>query len=224
LSIIGFWNQQVGGSFICASACRVELDGMASRQADQLTRMVGNDRQCASGQPTRKSSAPRKRGCPGGPGIAEQMMNTHINPMIQLIFLALAGTGAVLALACGIDGGALALAGVALAPGVRPSLPPVTERQEGAWHVYPLEGLLDLAYGDALGNPSLRRVVAREVKIGPGKVLLGAIDTLDGRYRGFRADRISLIADAETGETIARNILDWLVRRAEDQAKARRRG
>jgi hypothetical protein len=150
-------------------------------------------------------------------------MNTYIISMIHLILLALLGSAALLAHACGSDGGALALAGVALAPGTRPNLPPVTERQEGAWHVYPLEGVLDLAYSDVLGNPSLRRVMAREVKIGPGKVLLGAIDTLDGRYRGFRADRISLIADAQTGETIARNILDWLVRRAEDQARARRR-
>ena len=119
----------------------------------------------------------------------------------------------------------LALAGLAvLAPEAeRTELEPVEERQEGTWHVYPLEGALQLAYRDVAGNPSLRRILARELKVGPGKVLLGGIDVLDDGYRGFRADRIDLLVDAATGETVDRNILDWLVNRALRQAKARRK-
>jgi predicted DNA-binding transcriptional regulator YafY len=100
---------------------------------------------------------------------------------------------------------------------------PAAERNEGAWRVYPMEGALELHYCDQAGNPSTRRIIARELKIGPGKTLLGGIDMADDGYRGFRADRIERVVDAETGETIDRNILDWLIRRAEQQAKERRK-
>ena len=56
--------------------------------------------------------------------------------------------------------------------------------------------------------------------MGPGKTLLKAIDMGHDGYRGFRADRIARIVDAETGETIERNVLDWLMGRAEREAKA----
>jgi predicted DNA-binding transcriptional regulator YafY len=99
----------------------------------------------------------------------------------------------------------------------------VEERVEGAWHVYPMEGALELRYTDQAGNPSRRWIIARELKVGPGKTLLGGIDMADDGYRGFRADRIDRIVDAETGRVIDRNILDWLIKRAERQAKERRK-
>ena len=81
--------------------------------------------------------------------------------------------------------------------------------------MYPLEGALELHYRDVAGNPSRRRVLARELKVGPGKTLLGGIDMAADGYRGFRADRIDYVIDAETGQTIDRNVLDWLINRAE---------
>lgn len=86
-----------------------------------------------------------------------------------------------------------------------------------------MEGALELAYTDQAGHPSRRRIIVREVKIGLGKVLLGGIDMADGSYRGFRADRIERIVDAETGQVIDRNILDWLIARAAQEEKDRRK-
>ena len=166
--------------------------------------------------------------------------------MVRYPYLALSFLGAGLAalaasglVPSGAEAWPLALAGVAaLAPAAsrdaadpaeepasagRPNLDAVEERQEGAWHVYPLEGAMQLAYRDVAGNPSLRRILARELKVGPGKVLLGGIDAGDDGYRGFRADRIDLLVDGETGRTVDRNILDWLVNRALQQAKRRRK-
>lgn len=101
---------------------------------------------------------------------------------------------------------------------------PVEERIEGQWHVYPLEGALELDYVDQAGNASRRWVIVRELKVGPGKMLLGGIDLMaDDGYRGFRVDRIVRLEDAETGLVVEHNILDWLMTRAERQAKARRR-
>ena len=93
---------------------------------------------------------------------------------------------------------------------------------EGAWRVYPLEGALELHYRNVAGSPSRRRIVARELKVGPGKTLLGGIDMADGGYRGFRADRIDTIIDAETNGRVDRNILDWLIDRAVAQDRERR--
>jgi predicted DNA-binding transcriptional regulator YafY len=98
----------------------------------------------------------------------------------------------------------------------------IEERMEGAWHVYPLEGALEIDYVDQAGNPTRRWVIARELKVGPGKMLLGGIDMADDGYRGFRVDRIERLEDAETGLEVDRNILDWLLKRAERQAKERR--
>lgn len=100
---------------------------------------------------------------------------------------------------------------------------PNEERIEGNWHVYPLEAALELDYVDQAGNPSRRWVIARELKVGPGKMLLGGIDMSDDGYRGFRVDRILRLEDAETGIVVDRNILDWLMKRAERQAKERRK-
>jgi predicted DNA-binding transcriptional regulator YafY len=98
---------------------------------------------------------------------------------------------------------------------------PNEERIEGNWHVYPLEAALELDYVDQAGNPSRRWVIVRELKVGPGKMLLGGIDMADDGYRGFRVDRIERLEDAETGFVVHRNILDWLMKRAERQAKER---
>ena len=100
---------------------------------------------------------------------------------------------------------------------------PNDESAPGAWRTLPLEGAYELSYCDEAGNPSLRRVMARELKVGPGKTLLGGIDMADDGYRGFRADRIEYLVDGETGEVIRRNLIDWLLKRAERQDKERRR-
>jgi predicted DNA-binding transcriptional regulator YafY len=100
---------------------------------------------------------------------------------------------------------------------------PQAESAQGAWRLMPLEGAYELFYCDEAGNPSRRRVIARELKVGPGKTLLGGIDMADDGYRGFRADRIEYLIDGETGEVIRRNLIDWLLERAERQEKERRR-
>jgi hypothetical protein len=97
------------------------------------------------------------------------------------------------------------------------------ESAHGVWRIAPLEGAYELSYCDEAGKPSLRRVMARELKIGPGKTLLGGIDMADDGYRGFRADRIDYLVDGETGEVVRRNVIDWILRRAERQEKERRR-
>jgi|SRR5215212_127541 predicted DNA-binding transcriptional regulator YafY len=108
-------------------------------------------------------------------------------------------------------------------PQAAPETPTPEVRTEGAWRVYPLERALELHYRNVSGHQSRRRVNARELKVGPGKTLLGAIDAADDGYRGFRADRIAAIVDLETGETVYRNILDWLIALAMTQEKERRR-
>ncbi len=98
------------------------------------------------------------------------------------------------------------------------------ERIEGNWHIYPLEAALELDYVDQAGNATRRWVLARELKVGPGKMLLGGIDILtEDSYRGFRVDRIQRLEDAETGFVVEHNILDWLMTLAERQARARRK-
>lgn len=100
---------------------------------------------------------------------------------------------------------------------------PGNPAEAGAWRILPLTGTFTLSYVDAGGAASLRRVSAQELKIGPGKLLLGGIDGASGDYRGFRADRIRLIADDTTGQTIDRNVVDWLLARAEREARDARR-
>ena len=101
---------------------------------------------------------------------------------------------------------------------------PNEERIECQWHVYPFEAALELDYVDQAGNQSRRWVIVRELKVGPGKMLLGGIDILlDDGYRGFRVDRIQRLEDAETGFVVEHNTPDWLMKLAERQAKARRK-
>lgn len=95
------------------------------------------------------------------------------------------------------------------------------ERQDGTWRVLPIEGRFELVYEDGNGAWSVRRLQARELKIGPGRVLVGGTDRDRDGYRGFRADRIHRLTDRETGERVERNILDWLTRRAEGTRRAR---
>lgn len=103
-------------------------------------------------------------------------------------------------------------------------LPPLREeRDEGAWHVFPLEGALELAYRDVAGNRTRRRLSARELKVGPGRMLLGGVDWRSAGYRGFRADRVDWLRDLETGDLVRRNVVDWLFKRAQSQVRARRK-
>ena len=107
--------------------------------------------------------------------------------------------------------------GPVLAPA--PASVPAAKDGEGAWRVLPLEGTFEFAYLDASGRPSLRRLVATELKVGPGKLLLGGVDVGLQAYRGFRVDRIHRLHAADTGETVDRNVLDWLLGRAASQAR-----
>ncbi|PIK71793.1 hypothetical protein CS379_17465 [Methylobacterium frigidaeris] len=95
------------------------------------------------------------------------------------------------------------------------------ERQDGAWRVLPIEGRFELVYEDGNGAWSVRRLQAHELKIGPGRVLVGGTDRDRDGYRGFRADRIHRLTDRDTGERVERNILDWLTHRAEGTRRAR---
>ena len=99
--------------------------------------------------------------------------------------------------------------------------PAFIERQDGAWRVLPIEGRFELVYEDGNGAWSVRRLQARELKIGPGRVLVGGTDRDRDGYRGFRADRIHRLTDRDTGERVEHNILDWLIRRAEAARRAR---
>jgi predicted DNA-binding transcriptional regulator YafY len=94
---------------------------------------------------------------------------------------------------------------------------------DGVWRVMPLAGHFQLDYRDVTGRRTRRALQALELKVGPGKVLLGGIDEATQAYRGFRADRISRLQDLETSETVDRNILDWLMRHADRQNRPRRR-
>ncbi|WP_407068099.1 hypothetical protein [Methylobacterium crusticola] len=85
----------------------------------------------------------------------------------------------------------------------------------------PLEGRLELVYEDRAGAWSVRRLQAHELKIGPGRVLVGGTDHDRDGYRAFRADRIHRLTDRDSGERVERNILDWLIRRAEATRRAR---
>ncbi|WP_298957442.1 hypothetical protein [uncultured Methylobacterium sp.] len=114
--------------------------------------------------------------------------------------------------------------GASPAPSAGPEPPaptPFVERQDGAWRVLPLEGRFELVYEDGNGAWSVRRLAAHELKIGPGRVLVGGTDRDRDGYRGFRADRIHRLTDRDSGERVERNILDWLTRRAEATRKAR---
>ena len=94
------------------------------------------------------------------------------------------------------------------------------ERTAAGWRTLPLEGRFDLVYEDAAGAWSNRSLDARELRLGPGRTLLGGIDARRGGYRGFRVDRIRRLVDGATGERIETGILDRLLARAEAQRRA----
>jgi predicted DNA-binding transcriptional regulator YafY len=94
-----------------------------------------------------------------------------------------------------------------------------TERQEGAWRVVPIEGAFEIVYEDSRGLWSTRFLDARELKLGPGRTLIGGIDRARGGYRGFRADRIRRLTSGP--ERVETGILDWLLGRAEAQRRER---
>lgn len=94
------------------------------------------------------------------------------------------------------------------------------ERAAAGWRTLPLEGRFDLVYEDAAGTWSNRSLDARELRLGPGRTLLGGIDARRGGYRGFRVDRIRRLVDGATGERIETGILDRLLARAEAQRRA----
>jgi hypothetical protein len=104
-------------------------------------------------------------------------------------------------------------------PSARGGAAPVGPRP-GAWRTLPLDGRFDLVYEDASGAWSSRSLDARELKLGPGRTLLGGIDARRGGYRGFRVDRIRRLVDGATGERIEAGILDRLLGRAEAQRRA----
>jgi hypothetical protein len=102
---------------------------------------------------------------------------------------------------------------------------PVESAAQGAarapgWSLLPLSGRFELVYEDGQGVWSRRTVEARELKLGPGRTLLGGIDPARGGYRGFRTDRIRRLTDAVSGERVEGGILDWLMTRAEAQRRA----
>lgn len=94
------------------------------------------------------------------------------------------------------------------------------ETTPSVWRTLPLDGHFDLVYEDATGAWSNRSLDARELKLGPGRTLLGGIDARRGGYRGFRVDRIRRLTDGSTGERIETGILDRLLGRAEAQRRA----
>lgn len=108
-----------------------------------------------------------------------------------------------------------------LAEDPRPSETRAGERQEGVWRVLPLEGTFEIVYEDSRGLWSHRVIEARELKLGPGRTLLGGIDRARGGYRGFRADRIRRLTEIAGRARLEAGILDWLLARAEAQRRER---
>lgn len=88
------------------------------------------------------------------------------------------------------------------------------------WQVVPLSGCFEVVYEDARGTWTTRILDARELKLGPGRTLLGGTDRAHGLYRGLRTDRIHRLIDAKTGQRVETGILDWLLARAEAQRRA----
>ncbi|AMB46050.1 MULTISPECIES: hypothetical protein [Methylobacteriaceae] len=89
------------------------------------------------------------------------------------------------------------------------------------WRTLPLEGRFEVVYEDARGAWTTRTLDARELRLGPGRTLLGGIDRAHGLYRGLRADRIRRLTEPASGTRIETGILDWLLVHAEAQRKAR---
>ncbi|MCJ2128856.1 hypothetical protein [Methylobacterium sp. E-045] len=94
------------------------------------------------------------------------------------------------------------------------------EHKPGAWQILPLEGRFEIVYEDSRGLWSTRVLDARELRLGPGRTLLGGIDRARGGYRGFRVDRIRRLTE-EAGPRMKAGILDWLLTRASAQKRER---
>ncbi|WP_019903906.1 hypothetical protein [Methylobacterium sp. 77] len=99
------------------------------------------------------------------------------------------------------------------------------ESRDGAWRALPLAGRFEIVYEDSRGVWSTRFLDARELRLGPGRTLLGGIalggdPARRGGYRGFRVDRIRRLAE-EGGPRMKAGILDWLLARAEAQRRER---
>lgn len=95
------------------------------------------------------------------------------------------------------------------------------ERRDGEWRIRPLEGTFEIVYEDAAGRWTTRQVAARDLRLGPGRTLLGGLDRRQGGYRGFRVDRIRRLTDLSGATRIQAGILDWLLARAEAQRRER---
>lgn len=108
----------------------------------------------------------------------------------------------------------------AAAPAERRKTAEQGEHKHGAWQVLPLEGRYEIVYEDSRGLWSTRSLSARELRLGPGRTLLGGIDRARGGYRGFRVDRIRRLSE-EGGPRMNAGILDWLLARAEAQRRER---
>ncbi|MDV2983209.1 UNVERIFIED_CONTAM: hypothetical protein Q9R58_02695 [Methylobacteriaceae bacterium AG10] len=110
------------------------------------------------------------------------------------------------------------------APGLRSgrrAAPAAAGEDQGPWRTLPLEGTFEVVYEDARGAWTTRTLDARELKLGPGRTLLGGTDRAHGLYRGLRADRIRRLTEPASGTRIETGILDWLLARAEAQRKMR---
>jgi hypothetical protein len=93
-------------------------------------------------------------------------------------------------------------------PAPRPERP--FRAPAAGWRILPISGTFTLVYEDRTGAWSSRTLDARELKLGPGRTLLGGIDRARGLYRGFRVDRIRRLTDHATGERFETGILDRL--------------
>ncbi|KAB7784888.1 hypothetical protein [Methylorubrum populi] len=103
----------------------------------------------------------------------------------------------------------------------RPAAQAPSGEAHGLWRTLPLEGAFEVVYEDARGVWTTRILDARELKLGPGRTLLGGTDRAHGLYRGLRADRIRRLTEPASGTRIETGILDWLLARAEAQRRAR---
>lgn len=101
------------------------------------------------------------------------------------------------------------------------SVSPAAERREGAWQVLPIEGAFEVVYEDVRGAWTTRTLDARELKLGPGRTLLGGIDRASGLYRGLRVDRVRRLSEPAASVRLETGILDWLLARAQAQRRAR---
>ncbi|CAO4175613.1 hypothetical protein CLBKND_02643 [Methylorubrum aminovorans] len=104
----------------------------------------------------------------------------------------------------------------------RPAAPAPAGAARDLWRTLPLEGTFEVVYEDARGAWTTRTLDARELKLGPGRTLLGGTDRAHDLYRGLRADRIRRLTEPASGTRIETGILDWLLARAEAQRKAHR--